>query len=216
MAIARAVRERLAEEEEARGKRHVTVFADSITAYARRLAIDSIVKATVPRGVAIPVWSETPPDPPATPPSLPRRVVVAEPRQTGRENLNTFGRALTDSIRKALARRPGYNLVAADEVAAVMSTTRSRAEVQKRLNPDLLVTPQFVGAGDTMTVLVTLRDTRDPRGTRIASGKFRVDNPEPAIAGIVKLVGAQLDNIYATRSFRFVVPPGQKRSTNEN
>jgi hypothetical protein len=217
MAIARAVRERLAEEEEAKGRRHVTAFADSITAFARRLAIDSIVKATVPRGVEIPVWTETPPKPPETPVAGTRRVVVAEPRPSRVESLNVFGKVLTDSIRKALSRRAGYNIVDAAEVSAVMSVTRSRTDIEKQLRPDLLVTHQFVGAGDTMTVLVTLRDTRDARFTRIATSKFRVSDPEPAIAGIIKLVGAQLDNAQSTRNtHRFMVVPPGKRGAREN
>jgi serine/threonine-protein kinase len=197
LAIAEAVRQRLAKEEAVRGKQQVTMFSDSITALVRRVAIDSIIKATLPRGMAIPRWSETPiPATPPVPPSTSRRVVVAEPRETRREELNVFGRTLSDSIRRSLARRRGYQVVDADSVSAVLRTTRSRADIERMLSPDLIITPTFAGVGDTMTVLVTMRDLKNPHfGMRVASGKFQVGDPDKSIPALIKLVGAQLDNL---------------------
>ncbi len=219
IAIADAVKQRLAEEQSVRGSREIVMLTDSIVAFARKVAIDSIIRATLPRGVPVPAWSEhaaavagSAPRAPRPPSTGPRRVVVVEPRATRRAELNSFGKMLSDSIRRALARRSGFVLVHADSVNAVLETTRTRADVERLLRADLLITPTFVGTGDTMTVLVTMRDSRNPSfGTRIASGKFRVDDPGPSVPAIVELVGAQLDNLSSTWNFRTVIPtvPGQ-------
>ena len=218
LAIAAAVRQGLAEEEAARGARHVTVFADSIIAAVRKTTIDSIIKATVPRGVRIPVWSETPPAPPATPasPGRTRRVVVVEPRASRREDVNSFARMLTESIRRSLAQRQGYHVVDEDSVSAVLKVTRVRSSVEQMLNADIVISPSFVGAGDTLTALVTLRDASNPQsGTRIASGKFRVSQPEPSVPPLVELVGAQLESLRQPRGFQFVAPQPRVRTGTE-
>ena len=218
LAIAAAVRQGLAEQEASRGARHVTVFADSIIAAVRKSTIDSIIRATVPRGVQIPVWSETPSTPHATlaTPGRTRRVAVIEPRASRRDEVNAFGRTLTESIRRALAQRPGYHVVDADSVDAVLKVTRVRSTVEKMLNADIVISPSFVGTGDTLTALVTLRDASNPQGgTRIASGKFRVSQPEPSVPPLVELVGAQLESLRQPRGFQFVVPKPQSRSGSE-
>ena len=215
LAIAAAVRQGLAEEEAARGARHVTVFADSIIAAVRKTTIDSIIRATVPRGVQIPLWSEVPPHTPQ-PPTRSRRVAVVEPRPSRSEQVNAFGRMLSDGIRRSLAQRQGYHLVDEDSVAAVLKVTRVRATVEKMLNADVVITPSFVGVGDTMTVLVTLRDASNPHlGTRIASGKFRVSQPEPAVPPLVELVGAQLESLRQPRGFTTAAPRPLVRSGGE-
>ena len=199
LAIAAAVRQRLAKEESVRGKQEVTLFADSITALVRRVAIDSIIKATLPRGMAVPQWSENWVPAPPLPPSQERRVVIVQPRETRREELNSFGRVLTDSIRRSLSRKKGYSVVDADSVNAVLQKSRSSAELQRQLAPDLLISSTFVGAGDSMTVLVTVRDLKSRgSGVRIASGKFEVDNTAASIPALVRLVGAQVDNLRQT------------------
>jgi hypothetical protein len=215
LAIAAAVRQGLAEEEASRGARHVTVFADSIIAAVRKSTIDSIIRATVPRGVQIPMWSETPPATPATPrePGRTRRVAVIEPRATRREEVNSFGRILTESIRRSLAQRPGYHVVDEDSVNAVLKVTRVRSTVEQMLNADIVISPSFVGTGDTLTALVTLRDASNPQsGTRIASGKFRVSQPEPSVPPLVELVGAQLESLRQPRAFQFIAPKPPARS----
>ena len=215
MAIAEAVRKRLAKEEAIKGTRQVTMFADSITALVRKVAIDSIIKATLPRGMAIPVWTERPPTAPSVPFTGARRVVITAPRETRNERLNAFGKSLTDSIRRSLARRAGYSVVDADSVDAALAVSRVRSDVERVLKPDLVISPSFVGAGDTLTVLVTMRDLRNPQfGTRIASSKFRVDDPDPAIPGIVRLVGAQLEHLSHAWNFR-VAPAPRVRSREE-
>jgi hypothetical protein len=217
LAIAAAVRQGLAEEEASRGARHVTVFADSIIAAVRKTTIDSIIRATLPRGVQVPVWSETPPAPPATAagPARTRRIAVIEPRASRREDVNSFSRMLTGSIRRSLAQRQGYHVVDEDSVNAVLKVTRVRSTVEQMLNADIVISPSFVGTGDTLTALVTLRDASNPQsGTRIASGKFRVSQPEPSVPPLVELVGAQLESLRQPR-FQFVAPRPPARSGTE-
>jgi TolB-like protein len=149
--------------------------------------------------MAVPQWSENWVPAPPLPPSEARRVVVVQPRETRREELNSFGRVLTDSIRRSLSRKKGYSVVDADSVNAVLQKSRSSAELQRQLAPDLLISSTFVGAGDSMTVLVTVRDLKSRgSGVRIASGKFEVDNTEASIPALVRLVGAQVDNLRQT------------------
>jgi serine/threonine-protein kinase len=211
MAIARAVRQRLAEEEAARGAPPATVYADSIAKYARRVAIDSIIRATLPRGMAVPVWSESAPAAPAMPTFATesnevRRVVVVAPRES-RDDLNAFGRSLTESIHKSIGGRKGYAVVTADSVESVAAASKTRGELERILRPDVMITPQFVGVGDVMTVLVTVKDVHNPRmGVRVASAKFKAEDPASSIPAIVSLVGAQLESLNSMRHFRFNIP----------
>src|SRR5688572_3292201 len=96
VAIAKAVRERIAKEEAARGSPPATLLTDSITAMVRRIAIDSIIKATLPAGTRIPVWSERPPVVPAMPLMMTRRVIVTIPRSSRNPALNEFARSLSE------------------------------------------------------------------------------------------------------------------------
>src|SRR5688500_508945 len=171
VAIAEAVRERLAEEQAAKGSRQVAVLTDSIIAAVRKVTIDSIIKATIPRGVPIPVWSETPAHPAAAARAgaavatafgdgAVKRVVIVEPRASRTESLNSFAAVLSDSIRRSLSRRRGYHVVSEDSVKRVLETTRTRSAVERMTSADIMITPTLVGTGDTVTVLITLRDVR--------------------------------------------------------
>ena len=227
VAIAEAVRERLAEEQAARGSRQVALLTDSIIAEVRKVTIDSIIKATIPRGVPIPVWSETPAHPAAAARAgaavatafgdgAVKRVVIVEPRVSRTESLNSFATVLSDSIRRSLSRRRGYHVVDEDSVKRVLQTTRTRTTVERMTNADIMITPTFVGMGDTVTVLVTLRDVRNPAvGSRVASGKIQVSDPAPAIPALVKLVDSQLQSMHAMRTFRMLTPPTTVRGSNE-
>jgi serine/threonine protein kinase len=196
VAIAEAVRKQLAEEEAKKGRPVFSrVVTDSIVAFARKMAIDSIIRATLPAGTAIPVWSESAPHTPR-PPARIRRVAVIPPRASRREELNVLGKMLADSLQRALSQKRGYSVVSADSVAAVVARTRTRVEVQRAVNADLFITQSYAGVGDTMTVMVTIRDANNsPLGMRMASGKVDVRDPAGSIPAIIKLVGAQLDNL---------------------
>ena len=213
LAIAEAVQKRLAQESAVRGPERVSVVADSITAHVRKIAIDSILRAALPAGVAMPVWRDV------APPAMwggKRRVVVTEPKESRNPTLNSFGGALSDSLRRAMGKRKGYTVVAADSVDAVLAVSRVRSEVEKALKPDVLITPTFVGIGDTMSVLVTIRDVRSgARGMRVASSKFVTSDPHGSIPGIVQSVMEQVESLAHMPGFVNVRPNVEVRGLNK-
>jgi eukaryotic-like serine/threonine-protein kinase len=195
LAIARAVQKRLAQEEAVRGREHVAMFADSITAQVRRIAIDSIIRANLPHGAAMPVWEGL--APPAEWGGK-RRVVVTVPRTERRAELNAFGSTLAAGLRSALAKEKGVSIVDADSVNAALAISRARGDIEKALKPDIIVSPTFAGMGDTVTVLVTIRDVRSGRtGTRVASARVVASNPEAAVPALVQLVVQQMASLRA-------------------
>ncbi|HMA19495.1 MAG TPA: serine/threonine-protein kinase [Gemmatimonadaceae bacterium] len=194
LAIALAVQQRLTQEEALRGKEQVAVLADSITTLVRRVAIDSILRATLPPGVPIPGWRDvTPPEMHAI-----RRVVVTEPRSGRFDNLNDLGGALADSIRRALMKRKGYSVVDPDSVSAALAVSRQRADVERTLKPDVLITPTFVGqiVNDSITVVVSMRDVHmGSFGTRVATAKIPAADGESAIPALVQNLMGQLEGL---------------------
>jgi hypothetical protein len=145
-----------------------------------------------------------------------KRVVVVEPRASRIESLNSFAALLSDSIRRSLSRRRNYHVVDEDSVKRVLETTRTRTSVERMTSADIMITPTFAGMGDTVTVLVTLRDVKNPAvGSRVASGKIQVSDPAPAIPALVKLIDAQLQSMHAMRTFRMLTPQTTVRGSNE-
>jgi serine/threonine protein kinase len=214
LAIAKAVQKRLAREEAMHGREHVTIVADSIAAVATRVAIDSILRANLPRGAAMPVFPDFAPFAAF---GGKRRVVVTVPKEGKNQSLNAFGSAIADSLRRALMKRTKFSVVDPDSVEAVMAISRGRSDVEKALKPDLLISPAFVGDGDSMTVLVTIRDIRHglPNGVRVASAKFSVANSETSIPGLVQGVISQAESLIRTpnivRMKPNVPPPAGRR-----
>jgi len=201
LAIAEAIQKRIAKEEAIRGRQEVAVIADSIATHVTRAAIDSILRANIPRGMPMPVWTDF-----AHPPEFTgkRRVVVTEPKATRNDNLNAFGSALSDSIRRALMKRKNYLVVDPDSVAAALAVSRVRSDVEKALKPDLLISPTMVGAGESMTVLVTVRDVHNATyGTRVASTRFSMTDPEASIPTLMKGLISQIEGVANTPTFRF-------------
>jgi hypothetical protein len=138
-----------------------------------------------------------------------RRVVVTEPKPGKDDNLNAFGAALSDSIRRALMKRNGMTVVDPDSVSAVLAVTREMTHVERALKPDMLISQSLVGMGDTMSVLVTIRDVHfgNVYGARVASAKFAVSDPEASIPGLVQLILGQVESLSKTPvTFRFVRP----------
>jgi hypothetical protein len=126
-----------------------------------------------------------------------RRVVVTEPRAGRNQGLNAFGSALADSLRRSLMSQKKFTVVDPESVDAALAVSRVRSDVEKSLKPDLLISPSLVGAGESMTVLVTVRDVRSGVGNnaRVASARIALNNPEAAIPGLVKGVNSQIDNL---------------------
>jgi serine/threonine-protein kinase len=198
LAIAEAVQKRLAREEALHGREHVTIVADSIAAIARKITIDSIVRANFPRARAGqmfdfgPEFAEM-----AAGFGGKRRVVVTEPKSSRNPSLNSFGSALADSLRRSLMSQKKFTVVDPDSVEAALAVSRVRSDVEKSLKPDVLISPSLVGGGDTMTVLVTVRDLRSglANGARVVTARFAVNDPESAIPGLVKGVQSQIENL---------------------
>ncbi|HEX6575669.1 MAG TPA: hypothetical protein VF042_11935, partial [Gemmatimonadaceae bacterium] len=196
LAIAEAVQKRIAREEAIHGRQQVTMFADSIAAVARKVAIDSIIRANLPRGAQMPVFAELGAIPPEW--SAKRRVVVTEPRASRNENLNAFGSVVSENIRNALMKRKGYTVVDPDSVALLLTKTRVRTDIERAFKPDLLISTSFAGVGDTMTVLVTARDLRRGGGARVASAKFAVNNAEVVVPELVSNLVKQIESMRLT------------------
>lgn len=211
-AIAAAVRKRLAQEEASKGARQVAVMSDSITAMVRKVFIDSIVKHHIPAMLPMP------PDLPVPPAAWgKRRVVITEPRETKRGDLKALSQALIDSLRRSLSKRGGYLLVDQDSVRAVLQQSRSLSVVADALRPDLLISPAFLGAGDSLTLMVTIRDLTNPTGAglRMPTSKIRVGDPGSLATGI-QLVLRNIDDLARTPrripGFRTAPRPGTKAS----
>jgi hypothetical protein len=215
LAIAEAVQKRLAKEEAVRGREEVAVLADSITAHVRRAAIDSILRANLPAGVAIPMWRDV--APPAEWGGR-KRIVVTEPRPGRNDNLNAFGAALSDSIRGALMKRKGVSVVDPDSVSSVLAVTRTRSDVERALHADMLITPTLVGSGDTMSVIVTIRDVKggNAYGTRVASAKISVSDPETSIPGLVQSIVGQVESLSRMPMTFRTIRPNAPRVPKEN
>jgi hypothetical protein len=182
------------------------LFADSITKVVRKSAIDSIIRASLPRGAPMPVWTDFAAFAEFT---GKRRVVVTEPKAGRNQSLSAFGSALADSLRRALMKRKNLSVVDPDSVSAALSVSRVRSDVEKALKPDILIAPSIVGFGDSMTVLVSIRDIRNglANGARVASSKFAAANPEASIPGLVQGVMSQLENLLRTPTIVRMRPP---------
>jgi hypothetical protein len=233
MAIAEAVRKRLADAEVARGSAALKVMADSIRVQVQKVMIDSIVKANIAHGMAAArafpqtmkgTYMTAPVPMPADFPRAwtnlggPRRVVITDPRDLrSQPQANAFGRIFVDSLRRALMRRGGYAVVNQDSVRALLAKTRMRDEVTKVLHPDLLVSPQFL-PGDSITMLITMRDvsgTVAGPNVRVATAKFSPTDPVRGIPFAIQMIVGNLEELRGSpRKFKMVVPgipkpPGQ-------
>ncbi len=232
LAIAEAVRRRLADAEAARGVEAVKMMADSIRSQVQRIVVDSIVRANLARGVVIaegfprglpgayaaaPTAGEFPRMFGAA--ARPRRVVITEPREIkSRPELTAFGRVFLDSLRRAVMRSGGFQVVDQDSVRAVLNRTRVRGEVTKDLRPDYLITPQFL-PGDSVTIMVQMRDesgTVFGSSTRISTVKLPPDDPVRGLAGAINAVVRDLESLRRSprKMYKVVTPmpprpPGQ-------
>ncbi|MGH9419711.1 MAG: protein kinase domain-containing protein, partial [Thermoanaerobaculia bacterium] len=185
MSIAMAIQKRLAQEESAKGKGEVALYADSLKSEIKRVFIDSLVRASLPRGMAMPIEI-----PVAQPAWGKRRVAITEPKENRNQpELNAFSHSLTDALRGALARE-NFVLVDQDSVRDVLAQTRSRPAVERMLNPDVMIEQTYAGIGDSVTMIVTLRDRRNPSGfgVRVASTKISQSPPDSDVGRITQLV----------------------------
>lgn len=218
LAIAAAIEKRISQEAEKRGRQLAQQIVDSLAAETRHTTIDSIIRKSLPAGMAIPMWKEM-----AAPPAEwggPKRVVITQPRQSSHQGVTAFSQVFSDSLMKAFSKRRGFSLVSSDSVNQVMSKTRVRSEVERALSPDIMISPTVVGIpGDSMTVLVTIRDIRlgAAYGTRVASVKVPTSDPAAAMHDLTAAIFSQIENLSRTPiTARPQAAPGAATRGNKN
>ena len=197
LAIAEAVRKRLAQAAAAKTPGQTAINADSLRQRVQREVTDSIVRAKPPlTAVAPPVAPAVTPAAPA--PSGKRRLAIAEPGESKEQPaLNTFARALSDALRGSLDKGDAFVLVDQDSVRGVLAHTQSRDEAVRILRPDVLVSQSYAGAGDTVKITVAVRDLRSNStyGMRMISVKVMPAHPQYYLGPIVQAVLKQLDDL---------------------
>jgi uncharacterized lipoprotein YddW (UPF0748 family) len=103
-------------------------------------------------------------------------------------------RAFVDALRSSLDKGNAYTLVDQDSVRGVLGRTASRDEAVKILQPEVLVTPSFVGTGDTVKIYVSVRDLRN-NGVRVLSADVMPAYPQYYLAPIVQAVLKRLEEV---------------------
>ena len=215
LAIANAVRQRMAEAEAAAMRPgQAAVNADSLRRALQRELADSIAKANAARvasasTAAVEVApAEVPAPAPAAAPEPPpierKRLAIAEPRESkDQPSLNTFGRALVEALRASAATKEGFALVDQDEVRDAIARTPSRDEAAKIIKPDVLVSAGYNGTGETVNLIVTVWDLRasSSYGIRVNTTRVMPANPEFYVDAVVKSVMKQLDDVARTQTF---------------
>ena len=197
LAIAETIRKRLAQAAAAKAPGQAAINTDSLKARVQREMTDSIARAQA--AVAAAAAPVAPPVAPAAPaaatPSASPRLAIAEAREnTEHPALNTFGRAFVDAIRSALDKGNAYTLVDQDSVRGVLGRASTRDEAVKILQPEVLVTPSFVGTGDTVKIYVSVRDLRN-NGVRVLSADVMPAYPQYYLAPIVQAVLKRLEEV---------------------
>ena len=88
-------------------------------------------------------------------------------------------------------------LVDQDSVRDAVSHSSSRDEAAKILKPDIMVSPNYVGSGDTVSVVVTVWDMRrtSSYGIRVTSSKLVPGHPDAYLGPIVQSILKQLEDL---------------------
>ena len=180
-----------------KGKTAVVVNEDSIRRAVQKAIADSIARATPPaapaRAVVVPV------EPVAPAPSGKRRVAITEPREGKVASLNSFSRTLTEALRGSLSREGGFILIDQDSVRDAVSTAANREDIIRTLQPDVMITHTFagVGLGDTVSIIVTVRDLRanSSFGIRVTSAKMVAANAEFYVGPMLQSILKQVDDL---------------------
>jgi hypothetical protein len=82
-------------------------------------------------------------------------------------------------------------------VRDAIGRTRSRDEAARILKPDVMVSPNYVGSGDTLNIVVTVWDLRSNSsfGIRVTSTRVVPSNPEHYLGPVVQSVLKQLNDL---------------------
>ena len=207
LAIEAAVQKRIAQAEAqaqsqaqtqaVKGKSPVPVApinADSLRKAIQRSVTDSIARANPPRPVvAAPVEVAVAPAP-----SGKRRVAITEPKENGQQPaLLAFSRTLTDALRGSLDKVGGFILIDQDSVRGAIAKSSSREDAEKILQPDVLISPTYSGTGDTVSIIVSVRDLRNSSsfGIRVTSTKLILHLADAYVGPIMQSILKQVDDL---------------------
>ena len=197
LAIAETVRKRLAQAAAAKTPGQTAINADSLKQRIQREVTDSVARAKAAlAAISAPVAPPVLPTAPAA--SGPRRLAIAEPGESKEQPaINTFSRALSDALRGSLSKGDTFAAIDQDSVRGVLGHTDSRDEAVKILHPDVLVSPSYTGAGDTVKITVSVRDLRpgSTYGIHLISARVMPAYPQYYLAPIVQAVLKQLDDL---------------------
>lgn len=198
IAQAQAQAQTQAQAQAVKGKSPVVVApinADSLRKAIQRAVTDSIAKANPPRPVAAvaPVEVAVAPAP-----SGKRRVAITEPKENGQQPaLLAFSRTLTDALRGSLDKEGGFILIDQDSVRGAIAKSSSREEAERILQPDVLISPTYSGTGDTVSIIVSVRDLRNSSsfGIRVTSTKLILHLADAYVGPIMQSILKQVDDL---------------------
>jgi hypothetical protein len=194
------------------------VNADSLKKKLRKELTDSIARANAARvAAAPPATAVSQPVAPAQPAAAPapapvaaapapvssgkRRVAITEPKGLQDQPvLSSFTHQFIDALHASLDNGESFAAVDQDSVRNVIAHTSSRDEAARVLKPDVLISPSYVGSGETVNILVTVWDLRSNSsyGIRVTSTKLEPSKPELYLGSLVQSVMKQLDDLNRT------------------
>ena len=194
---------------ELRGGRHVDVRGfdpvelERLQEIAKRsaAAVPNVPPAMVP-GVAggskgFPGYrgAPQPGEPIPLPPPVPgvRRVLVGAARNAYRRELSSMGAAISDSIRRALAAQPGYDVInAASLTDPRLYASRSRTSLGRAVGAGAVLTGLYFPRPDSTLVLqLQLFDVQRNRVVRVMES--RPIDPKAPMRGVGNIVGRRAD-----------------------
>jgi serine/threonine-protein kinase len=182
MAIANAVAKRIAATaaaEAAKKPGSVKISEDSINKLAKKAIADSISRAKAAAvAAAPPVAAPAPAPAPLPAPSTPlpagtkRSLGIADAVQSSQATVTTYSKAFNDALRRAVGDADNFSFTEGD--------------------PEVLVTPSYVGSGDTVTVSVSIRNTKTG-SIKVLSAKVMPAYPQYYVEPVIKAVVKQLE-----------------------
>jgi hypothetical protein len=181
MAIANAVAKRIAATaaaEAAKKPGAVKISEDSINKLAKKAIADSISRAkaaavaAAPPPVAAPAPAPAPAPATPLPPGTKRSLAIADVVQSSQATVTTYSKAFNDALRRAVGEADNFSVTDGDS--------------------DVLVTPSYTGSGDTVTVSVSIRNTKTG-SIKVLSAKVMPAYPQYYVDPVIKAVVKQLE-----------------------
>jgi len=130
--------------------------------------------------------------PPAT--GVSRIVVQPFNNATGKRELTRYTRLLVDSLRLALSATKGLDVVNAEMTAQAQSRSSNIVAVGFSLRADYLVSGTLIHRGDSLVLLTTFSDVRQPGYTRRAETTVPMTEPLRALPATIGSVNFWIDS----------------------